>query len=56
MTDITDIYKIACDGGSCTNKQPTPAALIDAAKSKYGAGTLRANRVELDVNRYGANH
>ncbi len=56
MVDIADIYKIACGAGTCTNKQPTPAQLVAAARTKYGLGTNRALRVESDIIRYGANH
>jgi hypothetical protein len=60
MSDLSDIYKRACGGVSCTNLDPSPAALIAAARNKYnadaGADTPRAIRFSSDINAYGANH
>ncbi len=55
MADLSDIYKRACGGVSCTDLQPTPDALISAAHDKYGPGP-RGDRFESDINDYGANH
>lgn len=55
-SDVADIFVRACGGVSCAGAAPAPAALIDASKTKYGAGSAKQVRFEDAINGYGANH
>jgi len=58
MENLADVYKRACGGVSCSGLQPTPNDLIAAARDKYVpfGQQQRSDRLEADINAYGANH
>lgn len=57
LTDIANVYKRACGGGTCLNKQaPVPALLKLAARGEFGVNSAKDQHFEQALTTYGVDH